>query len=146
MLFYRLGDFYELFFEDAKAASKILEITLTSRGKSAGDPIPMCGVPFHSADSYLAKLIRNGISVAICEQIGDPNTSKGPVERKVVKLLTPGTVTDEALLDPEKDNYLAGVYKNGNNLWASDTQFRSGLFRGKRIFKHARTQLRDITS
>ena len=73
----------------------------------------MCGVPFHSADSYLAKLIRNGVSVAICEQIGDPNTSKGPVERKVVKAPHPGTVTDEALLDPEKDNYLAGVYKMG---------------------------------
>ena len=131
MLFYRLGDFYELFFEDAKAASKILEITLTSRGKSAGDPIPMCGVPFHSADSYLAKLIRNGISVAICEQIGDPNTSKGPVERKVVKLLTPGTVTDEALLDPEKDNYLAGVYKNGKTYGLAILSFARGSFEVK---------------
>ncbi|MBA57846.1 MAG: DNA mismatch repair protein MutS [Gammaproteobacteria bacterium] len=110
MLFYRLGDFYELFYEDAKKASQILDITLTSRGKSAGRSIPMCGVPFHSADNYLAKLIKNGISVAVCEQIGDPNTTKGPVERKVTRILTPGTVTDDALLDPKKDNYLASIF------------------------------------
>ena len=131
MLFYRLGDFYELFFEDAKQASEILDITLTSRGKSGGDPIPMCGVPFHSADSYLAKLIKKGISVAICEQIGDPSTSKGPVERQVVRLLTPGTVTDEALLDPEKDNYLAGVYKNGTTYGLAILSFAQGSFEVK---------------
>ena len=131
MLFYRLGDFYELFFEDAKQASEILDITLTSRGKSGGDPIPMCGVPFHSADSYLAKLIKKGISVAICEQIGDPSTSKGPVEREVVRLLTPGTVTDEALLDPEKDNYLASVYKNGTTYGLAILSFAQGSFEVK---------------
>ena len=131
MLFFRLGDFYELFYDDAKKASEILDITLTSRGKSAGDPIPMCGVPFHSADSYLAKLIKSGVSVAICEQIGDPNTSKGPVERQVVRLLTPGTVTDEALLDPDKDNYLAGVYKNGATYGLAALSFARGSFRVK---------------
>ena len=131
MLFYRLGDFYELFFEDAKKASEILDITLTSRGKSGGNPIPMCGVPFHSADSYLAKLIKKGVSVAICEQIGDASTSKGPVERQVVRLLTPGTVTDEALLDPEKDNYLAGVYKNGTTYGLAVLSFARGYFEVK---------------
>ena len=112
-------------------AAEILDITLTSRGKSGGDPIPMCGVPFHSADSYLAKLIKNGFSVAICEQIGDPNTSKGPVERQVVRLLTPGTVTDEALLDPDKDNYLAGVYKNGATYGLAILSFARGSFQVK---------------
>ena len=131
MLFFRLGDFYELFYDDARQASEILDITLTSRGKSGGDPIPMCGVPFHSADSYLARLIKSGFSVAICEQIGDPNTSKGPVERRVVRLLTPGTVTDEALLDPEKDNYLAGVYKNGATYGLAILSFARGSFQVK---------------
>ena len=131
MLFFRLGDFYELFYDDAREASEILDITLTSRGKSGGDPIPMCGVPFHSADSYLARLIKSGFSVAICEQIGDPNTSKGPVERRVVRLLTPGTVTDEALLDPEKDNYLAGVYKNGGTYGLAILSFARGSFQVK---------------
>ena len=99
LLFYRMGDFYELFYDDAKTAAELLDITLTSRGQSAGIPIPMCGVPYHAADGYLGKLVREGISVAICEQIGDPSTSKGPVDRKVVRILTPGTLTEEALLD-----------------------------------------------
>ena len=96
LLFYRMGDFYELFFDDAKTASELLDITLTARGKKEGNPI--C-VEFHFNDNYLAKLIKGGVSVAICEQIGDPQNSKGPVERKVLRVLTPGTVTDEALLD-----------------------------------------------
>ena len=104
LLFYRMGDFYELFHADAQKAASLLDITLTSRGSSAGQPIPMCGVPFHSVDTYLAKLVRKGESVAICEQIGDPNTSKGPVERKVVRILTPGTLTDESLLEEKSDN------------------------------------------
>ena len=106
LLFYRMGDFYELFYEDAKIASRILDITLTARGKSGGQPIPMCGIPYHAADRYLAKLVAAGVSVAIGEQIGDPATSKGPVERKVVRVITPGTVSDEALLDEGSDNSL----------------------------------------
>ena len=109
LLFYRMGDFYELFFDDAKKASHLLNITLTSRGQSAGLPIPMAGIPYHSAEGYLAKLLRQGESVAICEQIGDPAASKGPVERKVVRIVTPGTVTDEALLEDRKDNLLVAV-------------------------------------
>jgi DNA mismatch repair protein MutS len=109
LLFYRMGDFYELFFEDAKSAANILDITLTARGKSAGEPIPMCGIPYHAADRYLAKLVESGVSVAICEQIGDPATSKGPVERQVVRVITPGTVSDEALLDERKDNCLLAI-------------------------------------
>ncbi len=101
LVFYRMGDFYELFFEDAEKASRLLGITLTQRGASNGNPIKMCGIPFHSLDPYLAKLVKLGESVAICEQIGDPATSKGPVERKVMRVVTPGTLTDSDLL-PEK--------------------------------------------
>ena len=88
LLFYRMGDFYELFFDDAKKAAQLLDVTLTSRGKNAGQPIPMAGVPYHAAESYLARLVRMGESVAICEQVGDPATSKGPVKREVVRVLT----------------------------------------------------------
>ncbi len=109
LLFYRMGDFYELFYDDAKKASQLLDITLTSRGQSAGIPIAMAGIPYHAAEGYLAKLLRHGESVAICEQIGDPATSKGPVERKVVRIITPGTVTDEALLEDRKDNLLVAI-------------------------------------
>ncbi|MFN9957180.1 MAG: DNA mismatch repair protein MutS, partial [bacterium] len=98
LLLYRMGDFYELFYEDARKASRLLDITLTARGQSAGAPIPMAGVPVQSAENYLARLVRKGESVAICEQIGDPAKSKGPVERAVVRIVTPGTVTDAALL------------------------------------------------
>lgn len=109
LLFYRMGDFYELFFDDAKRAAELLDITLTARGQSAGNPIPMAGVPYHSVESYLARLVRLGVSVAICEQIGDPATSKGPVERKVVRIVTPGTLHDEALLDARRDNLLVAL-------------------------------------
>ncbi|WP_078120864.1 DNA mismatch repair protein MutS [Thiosocius teredinicola] len=109
LVFYRMGDFYELFYDDARRAARLLDITLTHRGKSAGEPIPMAGVPFHAAESYLAKLVRHGESVAICEQIGDPATSKGPVERQVVRIVTPGTVSDEALMDERSDNLLAAL-------------------------------------
>lgn len=109
LLFYRMGDFYELFYEDAKTAAAILDITLTARGKSAGEPIPMCGIPFHAADRYLAKLVDAGVSIAICEQIGDPATAKGPVDRQVVRVITPGTVSDEALLDERRDNCLMAI-------------------------------------
>lgn len=109
LVFYRMGDFYELFFDDAKKAAQLLDITLTSRGHSAGMPIAMAGIPYHAAEGYIARLLRQGESVAICEQIGDPATSKGPVERKVVRIVTPGTVTDEALLEDRKDNLLIAV-------------------------------------
>ena len=110
LLFYRMGDFYELFYSDAERASQLLDITLTKRGKSNGQPIPMAGIPYHAAEGYLARLVKRGESVAICEQIGDPATSKGPVERKVMRIVTPGTVTDEALLDDRRDNLLASVF------------------------------------
>jgi len=109
LLFYRMGDFYELFYDDAKRAAQLLDITLTSRGQSAGQPIPMAGVPYHAATNYLARLVRLGESVAICEQIGDPASSKGPVERRVERVVTPGTLTEEALLDAAGDSRLAGV-------------------------------------
>ena len=107
IVFYRMGDFYELFYDDAREASQLLDITLTARGKSGGNPIPMAGIPYHAAENYLAKLVRLGKSVAICEQIGDPATSKGPVERKVVRLLTPGTLSDDAFLKADSDNFLS---------------------------------------
>jgi len=111
LLFYRMGDFYELFYEDAKQAAALLDITLTARGHSAGKPIPMAGVPFHSADSYIAKLLRQGLAVAICEQMGDPKTAVGPVERQVVRILTPGTVSDAAFLDENRDNLLLALHE-----------------------------------
>jgi len=109
LLFYRMGDFYELFYDDARRAARLIDITLTSRGQSAGEPIPMAGVPYHSLDTYLARLVRKGESVAICEQIGDPAKSKGPVERQVVRVVTPGTVTDDALLEQRRETLLAAV-------------------------------------
>ena len=109
LLFYRMGDFYELFYDDAERASRLLDITLTTRGASAGAPIKMAGVPYHAVDQYLAKLIRIGESVAICEQIGDPATSKGPVERQVTRIVTPGTLTDSALLEEKSDNILLAL-------------------------------------
>ena len=113
LLFYRMGDFYELFFDDARRAADLLDITLTTRGQSAGEPIPMAGVPYHAAEGYLARLVKLGESVAICEQVGDPATSKGPVERQVVRIVTPGTLTDEALLDARRENLLAAACKVG---------------------------------
>ncbi len=115
LVFYRMGDFYELFYQDAQKAAHLLDITLTHRGKSGGAPIPMAGVPYHAAEGYLAKLVKLGESVAICEQVGDPATSKGPVERKVMRIVTPGTVSDEALMDERRDNLLAALYQaNGH--------------------------------
>jgi len=109
LVFYRMGDFYELFYDDARRCAELIDITLTARGKSAGEAIPMCGVPHHAVETYLGRLVRKGESVAICEQIGDPKTSKGPVERKVMRIITPGTLTDEALLDARRDNILAAL-------------------------------------
>src|SRR3982751_912825 len=109
LVFFRMGDFYELFYDDARKAARLLNITLTQRGQSAGAPIPMAGIPFHAAENYLAKLVKAGVAVAMCEQVGDPATSKGPVERQVVRIVTPGTVSDEALLDERRDNLIAAV-------------------------------------
>ena len=114
LLFYRMGDFYELFFDDAKRAADLLDITLTARGQSAGEPIPMCGVPYHAADGYLSRLVKQGVSVAICEQIGDPATSKGPVERRVQRVVTPGTLTEETLQEAGRDSTLMGIYGTGD--------------------------------
>ncbi len=128
LLFYRMGDFYELFYDDAKRASQLLDISLTKRGSSAGEPIPMAGVPFHAVEGYLAKLVQLGESVAICEQIGDPATSKGPVERKVVRIVTPGTVTDEALLSERLDNLIAAIYHHNGKFGYATLDVTSGRF------------------
>ncbi|HRZ53730.1 MAG TPA: DNA mismatch repair protein MutS, partial [Candidatus Contendobacter sp.] len=111
LLFYRMGDFYELFYDDARRAAELLNITLTTRGQSAGAPIPMAGVPFHAVENYLARLVKLGLSVAICEQLGDPALSKGPMERRVTRIVTPGTLTDEALLDERRDNLLLALHQ-----------------------------------
>ncbi|MGX9419176.1 DNA mismatch repair protein MutS [Vibrio sp. WJH972] len=128
LLFYRMGDFYELFYEDAKRASQLMDISLTKRGSSAGEPIPMAGIPYHAAEGYLAKLVQLGESVAICEQIGNPATSKGPVERKVVRIITPGTVTDEALLPERFDNLIAAIYQHNEMFGYSTLDVTSGRF------------------
>ena len=128
LLFYRMGDFYELFFTDAAQAADALDITLTARGSSAGEPIPMCGVPFHAVDTYLAKLVQRGVSVAICEQIGDPATSKGPVERKVMRIVTPGTLTEESLLDAGRDNLIAAISADGTSFGLATLDISSGRF------------------
>lgn len=128
LLFYRMGDFYELFFEDAHKAARLLDITLTSRGNSAGRSIPMAGVPYHAVENYLSKLIRCGESIVICEQVGDPNSSKGPVERRVTRILTPGTVSDEALLEDKKDNFLVAVHSNQQQYGLAYVDIASGRF------------------
>lgn len=128
LLFYRMGDFYELFYDDAKKAAALLDISLTKRGQSAGEPIPMAGVPYHAVEGYLAKLVALGESVAICEQIGDPATSKGPVERKVVRIVTPGTVSDEALLPERQDNLVAAIYQEKGVFALATLDMASGRF------------------
>ena len=128
LLFYRMGDFYELFFEDARRAAALLDITLTARGQSAGQPIPMAGVPFHSVEGYLARLVRKGESVAICEQMGDPAKSKGPVERQVVRIITPGTVTDDALLEERQETLVAAVARDGERFGLAWLDLAAGRF------------------
>ncbi|MGH8267381.1 MAG: DNA mismatch repair protein MutS, partial [Steroidobacteraceae bacterium] len=128
LLFYRMGDFYELFYEDARRAAALLDITLTTRGQSAGEPIPMAGVPFHAVDSYLARLVRKGESVAICEQRGDPAASKGPLEREVVRIVTPGTVTDSALLDERHDTLVAALARDGGHFGLAWLDLAAGRF------------------
>jgi DNA mismatch repair protein MutS len=128
LVFYRMGDFYELFYDDARRASQLLDITLTQRGQSAGEPIPMAGVPFHAVEQYLARLVRLGESVAICEQIGNPATSKGPVERKVVRVVTPGTLTDEALLEDRRDNLIVACRQDGDLFGLAILDLSAGRF------------------
>src|SRR5678815_5429032 len=126
LVLYRMGDFYELFFDDAERAARALDITLTSRGQSAGAPIPMAGVPHHALEPYLAKLMKQGEAVVIVEQIGDPATSKGPVERKVSRIVTPGTVTDANLLDAKRDCWLAAVAIAGKRAGIARLNLASG--------------------
>ena len=128
LLFYRMGDFYELFHDDAVRASKLLDITLTQRGASNGQPIKMAGFPYHSAEPYLARLVKLGESVAICEQIGDPATTKGPVERKVVRIVTPGTLTDSALLDEKRDSLLLALHERHGKVGMAWLNLASGQF------------------
>ena len=128
VLFYRMGDFYEMFYDDAHKAAELLDITLTARGSSNGSPIPMAGIPYHAADSYLSRLINLGESVAICEQIGDPAASKGPVEREVVRVLTPGTLTEEALLDSQNDNLLVAISEHKGRYGLAVAELSSGRF------------------
>ncbi|MGC1182655.1 DNA mismatch repair protein MutS [Legionella sp.] len=128
LLLYRMGDFYELFFDDAKHAAQLLDLTLTHRGQSADKPIPMAGVPYHAVENYLARLLKKGESVAICEQIGDPATSKGPVERQVTRIITPGTVTDEALLDAKRDNLLLALHQQKQKIGLAWVDLSSGHF------------------
>ncbi len=128
LLFYRMGDFYELFFDDAKRAAELLDITLTARGKSAGEPIPMAGVPYHAAEQYLARLVKLGESVAICEQVGDPAKSKGPVERQVARIITPGTLTDEALMDDNAESLLVSIYEDDGRYGVAILALAAGRF------------------
>ncbi len=128
LLFYRMGDFYELFFDDAVRAAKLLDITLTQRGTSNGQPIKMAGVPYHAAEQYLARLVKLGESIAICEQIGDPATSKGPVERKVLRIVTPGTLTDSALLDEKRDSLLLALHVRDGKVGLAWMNMASGQF------------------
>jgi len=129
LLFYRMGDFYELFFDDARCVAALLDITLTSRGESGGQRVPMAGIPYHAAETYLARLLKAGKSVAICEQVGESLRGKGPMERKVVRILTPGTVTDESLLDERKDNLLAAINSgSGDRIGLATLELTAGRF------------------
>ena len=128
LLFFRMGDFYELFYDDARKAARLLDITLTQRGNSAGAPIPMAGVPHHAYESYLARLVAMGESVAICEQIGDPAQTKGLVERKVVRVVTPGTVTDEALLNERRDTLLMAIARGRKGYGLAWADLAGGRF------------------
>jgi DNA mismatch repair protein MutS len=129
LVFYRMGDFYELFYDDAEKASRLLDITLTQRGASAGAPVKMAGVPVHSMEQYLAKLVKLGESVAICEQIGDPATSKGPVDRQVTRIVTPGTLTDPSLLEDKADNVLLALTRDKSTIGLAWLTLASGTLR-----------------
>src|SRR5882672_356440 len=145
LVFYRMGDFYELFYDDAEKASRLLDITLTSRGASAGTPVKMAGVPVHSIEQYLAKLVKLGQSVAIAEQIGDPATAKGPVDRQVTRIVTPGTLTDSALLDDKSENVLLSICKDKSTVGLAWLSLASGVLRVAEIAPQAlNNELRRI--
>src|SRR5688572_6937329 len=129
LVFYRMGDFYELFYDDAEKASRLLDLTLTQRGASAGAPVKMAGVPAHSVEQYLARLVKLGESVALCEQIGDPATSKGPVDRQVTRIVTPGTLTDSELLDDKTDNILLSLHRDQSTVGLAWLSLASGTLR-----------------
>src|SRR6185503_11316640 len=129
LMFYRMGDFYELVYDDAEKGSRLLDLTLTTRGQSAGTPIRMAGVPVHSVEQYLAKLVKMGESVAICEQVGDVATAKGPVDREVTRIVTPGTLTDPALLNEKADNILLAVFKDKSSVGLAWLSLASGELR-----------------
>src|SRR5713226_3542987 len=137
LLFYRMGDFYEMFYDDAEKAARLLDITLTSRGVSAGAPVKMAGVPVHSVEQYLAKLVRLGQSVAICEQIGDPATARGPVDRQVTRIVTPGTLTDSALLTDKSDNLLLSISRDKSTVGLAWLSLASGVLRVAEIAPQA---------
>src|SRR3972149_10689992 len=128
ILFFRMGDFYEMFFDDAVTASKILEIALTTRDKRNDNPIPMCGIPYHAVDSYLPKLIRSGHKVAICEQVEDPATAKGIVRREVIRVVSPGTILDNNLLESRENNYIASIYPGGGKAGLAFIDISTGDF------------------
>ena len=129
LLFFRLGDFYELFFEDAIVAAKELQITLTSRNKEKGQPVPMCGVPYHAAEGYIARLIRKGFRVAVCDQMEDPRFAKKLVKREVTRVVTPGTAIDSQLLEPRENNYLAAMVERNGALGLALADLSTGDFR-----------------
>ena len=145
LVFYRMGDFYELFYDDAEKASRLLDITLTSRGQSAGAPVKMAGVPVHSVEQYLARLVKLGESVAVCEQIGDPALAKGPVERQVMRIVTPGTLTDSSLLDDKADNILLSLHRDKSTVGLAWLSLASGTLRVAEIAPQAlQNELRRI--
>jgi len=145
LVFYRMGDFYELFYDDAEKGARLLDLTLTSRGASAGAPVKMAGVPAHSVEQYLAKLVKLGESVAICEQIGDPATSKGPVERQVTRIVTPGTLTDSELLDDKADNILLSLFRDKTTVGLAWLSLASGILRVAEVAPQAlENELRRI--
>src|SRR3954470_1969421 len=145
LVFYRMGDFYELFYDDAEKGSRLLDLTLTQRGQSAGEPVKMAGVPVHSVESYLAKLVKLGESGAIAEQIGDPATAKGPVDRQVTRIVTPGTLTDSELLDDKSDNVLLSICKDKTTVGLAWLSLASGALRVAEIAPQAlENELRRI--
>ena len=130
LLFFRLGDFYELFFEDAVLASRELQITLTSRNKEKGVAVPMCGVPHHAADTYISRLIRKGHKVAVCEQMEEPRLAKKLVRREVTRVITPGTASGTQLLSPRENNYLVAACRSGERIGLACVDLSTGEFRG----------------
>jgi DNA mismatch repair protein MutS len=128
LLLFRMGDFYELFYDDAQLAARVLGLTLTSRDKASSNPVPMAGFPYHALESYLQKLIHAGLRVAICDQVEDPKLAKGLVRREVTRIVTPGTLVDEALLDPRRNNFLASVFPEKNGIGLAWLELSTGRF------------------